>query len=115
MYSSSSGSSTPTYKWDSEEEEWGELKKSVLDNINEFNKKQASEGKKKFVTESDIKQSWLSGTPHKEFDLEISDDDDSDNEIEEFYLMKGSGRKRVLDEEDYYPFPAFNKKWVKVE
>ena len=68
------------------------------------------------MTESDISnagQAWLSGAPAKEFGLEWSDDDD-----DEFYSMppqKGSGRKCVLDEEDYYPFPVFNKKWVKVE
>ena len=116
MYSSSSasssGSSTPTHKWVEDEDEW----KDVLDSINEFNKEQANKGKKKFVTESDISnagQAWLSGAPAKEFGLEWSDDDD-----DEFYSMppqKGSGRKRVLDEEDYYPFPVFNKKWVKVE
>ena len=113
IYSSSSGSSTPIYKWDSEEDDWDEETKNVLDSINEFNKKQASEGKKEFVTKSDIAQKWLSGTPAKEFDLELSDDDD-----DEFYSVtsqKGSGRKRVLYEEDYYPFPVFNKKWVKVE
>ena len=72
--SSSSGSSTPTYKWVEDEDEWSD----VLESINEFNKNQAMKKKKKFVTESDISDigaSWLSETPAKEFGLDWSDDD----------------------------------------
>ena len=134
-HSSMSGSSTSTYGWDSEEEDWDELKKSVLseidekkkkkkitwvkgeddwgdviENVNEFNKEQASEGKKKYLTEDDIANAgelWMSGQLPEPYDSDDSDDSEESPQ-------KGKGRKRVLDEEDYYPFPVFNKKWVKV-
>ena len=117
-YSSSSASSSgtlspipsKTWKWVEGEDKWGDDDSDVdeiLFNINEFNKKQASEGKKEFVTESDLAAAW-----NKEFG---DDDDDNDDRFYSMPPQKGSGRKRVLDEEDYYPFPVFNKKWVKVE